>query len=125
MSYLAAVAFYKIFTQNIDIIVQWVLTVLMKIGWILVEYPVHALYFNGPSFHNYGFYESKSLDLICYELTNVPAIHWQQNLCQCQSLLERKFHAFIVFIYFIIYISMAILTVLILYIRCLRRVMPL
>lgn len=92
----------------------------LKISWLIFEYPIQCLYLRGPSF---AFYESKTPDVICAEITNVPSYHWQQNQYECEVLIEKKFHAFIILIYFTIYISILIITIVTLYTRCMRRIL--
>lgn len=58
--------------------------------------PLRTLYFKGPSWGHWGFWEGRGPDDVCAELTRVEATHWNTELGQmaCQDLLERKFSAF-------------------------------
>lgn len=102
---------------------QWMFTILSYIGWLIVQYPVELLYLNGPSFNGYGFYEGKSAEIICFELTQVPSTHWNENPVECQDLIQRKTYAFLIFIYFALYVIFLSLTLSIIYAQCIRRVL--
>ena len=65
-------------------------------AWLLV--PLRILYFNGPAWSGWGFWEGRPPDDICAELTHVDARHWRDDHPAgpdaCADLLDRKFSAF-------------------------------
>jgi hypothetical protein len=70
-------------------------------------YPLQTLYFHGPTIMgHYGFWNGKSKEDICSQLTLMPAKTWLDfNLNkECNDLLEKKFHSFYISILFSLYI---------------------
>jgi len=69
-------------------------------------YPLKTLYFYGPSFGNYGFWNGKYPHDICSQLTMIPSYTWSQKELQgeCNDLLEKNFHSFYVGILFVGYV---------------------
>jgi hypothetical protein len=61
-----------------------------------VIYPLKLFYFQGPQFMGYGGWEGISFEDICSRLTSIPAKHWAEHLLQCNDLIERQFHSYIV-----------------------------
>lgn len=61
--------------------------------------PLRLLYFDGPAWSGWGFWEGRAPDDVCAELTHVDGSHWrgtEQGRMACTDLLERKFAAFVV-----------------------------
>lgn len=56
--------------------------------------PLRFLYFRGPVWGGYGFWEGKPPEDICAEITSVGAHHWRTWSDECRDLLERKLMAF-------------------------------
>jgi hypothetical protein len=68
-------------------------------------YPLKTLYFYGPSFGNYGFWNGKYPHDICSQLTMIPSYTWSQKELQgeCNELLEKHFHSFYIGVLFVGY----------------------
>ncbi len=72
----------------------------------LLEYPLRILYFYGPSFSGYGFWEGLPKEEICSRLTSVDAAVWKMNIdimSACEILIERKINSMLIFFGFILY----------------------
>ena len=61
-----------------------------------VSHPLSYLYLNGPSVGGYGFWEGQTPSDICAYFTHVGAYHWDKNPTECQSLIDRHVHAFVI-----------------------------
>lgn len=62
-----------------------------------ILWPLRILYFHGPSWGGWGFWEGRPPGDICSDLTHVPAHHFWHSADgaqECDALLERKFSAF-------------------------------
>jgi len=70
--------------------------------WLLVA-PLSNLYYFGPTFHGYGFWNGTPIEDICASLTGSPSAFWINNLGECQQLVERQFFAFLAGAHFILY----------------------
>lgn len=59
---------------------------------------LRALYFRGPSFNGWGFWEGTSPEDACAAATGLPARHFDDSTSHgpivCAELLDRKFDAF-------------------------------
>jgi hypothetical protein len=74
---------------------RWVLDVAMRV----LFFPLEILYFHGPKLWGYGFYEGGRKETICSEVTGVRSGFWsdsQESFTECEDLLRRKFHAFVI-----------------------------
>lgn len=62
--------------------------------------PLRILYFRGPAWGGWGFWEGRPPGEICSELTHIPAHHFEYpgsgGSDECHALLDRKFTAFTV-----------------------------
>ena len=55
------------------------------------------MYFGGPAWNGWGFWEGRPPDDVCAELTHVDGAHWRHDGSEaCAELLERKFAAFVI-----------------------------
>jgi hypothetical protein len=102
-------------------LLNYIYIVLNYINWVLLEYPLYILYIHGPSLNGWLFYEGRSIDEICADLTNVPNQHWLLNISECKSLISRKLTAIIVFIYFMVYMMIIFTTIFVMYTTVIKR----
>ncbi len=89
--------------EPIRIVVQF----FYKIYLIVVAIPMFYLYMNGPSIGNIGFWSGKSLPDICSTITKVDAHFWtssSEKMQECEIIVFREYHAFMVGMLSIIYI---------------------
>ena len=79
---------------------------LINVAWYLIGFPLRILYFNGPSLAGLGFWEGRSGEDICSQLTNVDASFWifgDDRKQACLDIIDRKFYGFAVTMGTIIY----------------------
>ena len=55
---------------------------------------VKNLVLNGPS--QLGFYEGKLEHDICFSITGVSALHWEQNPLQCEKIIDNRAQSYAV-----------------------------
>lgn len=70
----------------------------------LFEGPLRELYFKGPRFQGYGFWNGLPLSDICAQLTHTASEMWGNNVAQCVIITDRYFQAFFIGTYGIVYI---------------------
>lgn len=70
----------------------------------LFEQPLRELYFKGPRFQGYGFWNGLPLSDICAQLTHTASEMWGNNAAQCVIITDRYFQAFFIGTYSIVYI---------------------
>lgn len=97
------------------------LTIIHGIAYHLLISPLETLYFYGPSFMGVGFWGGASNDVICADIVNrvVESSHWrtsQENIDECQRIVNGKFRTFLV-----TWVSILYLIVLIIVARKLMR----
>ena len=68
------------------------------------EGPLRELYFKGPRFQGYGFWNGLPLSDICAQLTHTASEMWGNNAAQCITITDRYFQAFYIGTYGIVYI---------------------
>jgi hypothetical protein len=74
---------------------------------LLCEEPLRELYFKGPRFQGYGFWNGLPLSDICAQLTHTASEMWvSNNIVQCTVITDRYFQAFFIGTYGIVYIIM-------------------
>ena len=77
--------------------------------WYCIGLPLKILYFNGPSIYGFGFWEGRSGEDICSQLTNVDSAFWKENPSVCVDILDKKFGSFAlslgILVYFILLIT--------------------
>jgi hypothetical protein len=81
-------------------------TVISLFSWLAVtfiENPFGHLYRSGPRFGNYGFWQNRSDSEICSELTNVPADHWNTFPYECDELIRKRIHSWVLILYTVLY----------------------
>jgi len=79
--------------------------VVKSIFYWLIEFPLRSLYMNGPSFHEYGFWEGRTKQDICAQLVPaLPADVWPMFETVCDDLIERKYQAFQTGVLMILYV---------------------
>lgn len=81
-------------------------TVISLFSWLAVtfiENPFGHLYRSGPRFGNYGFWQNRSDAEICSELTNVPADHWNTFPFECDELIRKRIHSWVLIVYTVLY----------------------
>jgi hypothetical protein len=62
-------------------------------------FPLEILYFHGPRLWGYGFQEGAKAETICSEVTGIRSGFWSstpESFTECEDLLKRKFHAFVI-----------------------------
>ncbi len=65
-----------------------------SVAWYAMGLPLKVLYFNGPFAFGFGFWEGKSGEDICCQLTGVDSTFWMRNQDACVDILDRKYNAF-------------------------------
>ena len=70
----------------------------------LAEPGLRELYFKGPRFQGYGFWNGLPLPDVCAQLTHTSVELWNTNTAQCITLTDRYFEAFFVAVYFVMYV---------------------
>jgi hypothetical protein len=60
----------------------------------IIVYPLHKLYIYGPNVMQIGFWGGQPKSQICQSITTYSEVFWQQNLPECEDLIENKFTAF-------------------------------
>jgi hypothetical protein len=58
--------------------------------------PFRRLYFLGPEFNGFGFWQGRPSHEICCIITGVSGDLWMKNTEECEDLLNRKFTSFVV-----------------------------
>ena len=78
---------------------------LVTIQQLLIDMPLHDLYFNGPLLYGYGFWGGTAKEEICTTLSpGTTAFFWRNNSDQCDSVLDMRFNAFKVAVKFGVYL---------------------
>lgn len=57
---------------------------------------LRALYFDGPTLGGYGFWGGADRFDVCHDMTGVDSSFWARNVDECGTMLERRFHAFLI-----------------------------
>ena len=77
---------------------------LHRLHSLVLVNPLRTLYFNGPSLHGYGFWNGAQSTDICASLTGTSSLFWLSQLGECDTLLDRHFHAFLITVQMGVYI---------------------
>jgi len=56
--------------------------------------PIRKLYFFGPAYLNFGFWEGQPHAEICARLTAYSATFWEKHGSDCSEMIEKKFLSF-------------------------------
>ncbi len=90
---------------------RYIINNVSGIIWYFVGFPLKILYFNGPSALGFGFWEGKSGEDICSQLTNVDSAFWvigEDHQSACRDILDRRFNGFALAIGVVIYFVMLV-----------------
>jgi hypothetical protein len=74
----------------------------------LAEPGLRELYFKGPRFQGYGFWNGLPITDVCAQLTHTAVELWTNNLPQCITITNRYFDAFYVGVYSVAYLWLLI-----------------
>lgn len=70
--------------------------VVYRLHDVFIRRPLHSLYFNGPSFHGYGFWGGISPEDACAVISpGTSAYFWISNMSQCDLIMDKRFVAFL------------------------------
>ena len=67
--------------------------------------PIQKLYFYGPVFLGYGFWEGASNTEICAHVTKYSQSFWESNTYDCDEIVNAKFYSFRVMVELTIYFA--------------------
>lgn len=71
---------------------------------VLVVRILARLYLLGPNVAGYGFWEGRPPEDICSSMSGNSPDFWRRNMEECQDMIGRRFHSWMVFVEVIIYI---------------------
>jgi len=72
---------------------------------VVFEPPLKEIYFHGPRFNGWGFWNGLPLHDICAQITHTSHELWlNNNFSQCIALTDRYFEAFYVGVYTVVYV---------------------
>jgi hypothetical protein len=81
-----------------------ILRFLNNILYWSIKYPIEVLYFRGPGFNGFGFWEGIEKIDICSRLTNVDSQLWLSNTEACDNIIQRKLESIYVALFFVVYV---------------------
>jgi len=91
----------------------------------LLLWPLATLYFNGPSFYQWGFWGGAEAADICAQLTSASADFWQRNPDACTEIIYKRLQAFVIGVQALLYMwmiyKMGSFLVRLFYWKCLAR----
>lgn len=61
----------------------------------ILLFPLKELYFNGPYFHGFGFWQGMQSSKICSILTSSDEQIWYNNDEACDDIIDKHFNAFL------------------------------
>ena len=72
------------------------------LGWLLTPFvlPYYILYFYGPRWGAFGFYQGESFLTICESMTGMQHLDWSKTQVPCIDLISRRFSAFVIGVWF-------------------------
>ena len=106
----------------IELVIALLPAWLRRLLFWLIYVPAAILYFSGPQVWGIGFWQGRSIEQICQEITQSGAVvnpsFWSANPLNhavCEALVLARFHAFLVLILVLAYFASLLFLVWLLY----------
>ena len=71
---------------------------------LLILKPLARLYISGPSLHGFGFWQNKSPETICAQLSSSDELFWRRNPEECSRIIATHFNGWVILFENLVYL---------------------
>jgi len=83
-------------TWHSNLVVKQTTSFVYRVYQYVVVWPLSHLYFFGPAFQGYGFWQGRTATAICAQLTPSAEEFWQKQPLECQRIIDTHFYSLLV-----------------------------
>lgn len=87
-------------------IVQRIQFIFHSMLFHLIEAPLLRVYLDGPDVLGVGFWAGQDQSQVCSHLTKVPSDHWDKHPYECEELIHKRFHSYVILLYVLLYFGL-------------------